>query len=130
MEHSEASENTHTTRRTLSMPALILAAVSVACAAALVAVSERADAAFPGKKGTMAYTDTSNGAIYSLLEPGGGASTEVAGAHQPSFSPDGNRFAHTVFGGASAEGSRLHTGGEFLTVNGVTQNYYARLSQQ
>src|SRR5215218_2922292 len=26
------------------------------------------------------------------------------------------------------EGSRLHTGGEFLTVNRVTQNYYARLS--
>src|SRR5215203_1843769 len=28
------------------------------------------------------------------------------------------------------EGARLHTGGEFLTVNGVTQNYYARLSLQ
>jgi hypothetical protein len=26
------------------------------------------------------------------------------------------------------EGARLHTGGEFLTLNGVTQNYYARLS--
>ena len=26
------------------------------------------------------------------------------------------------------DGTRLHTGGEFLTVNGVTQNYYARLS--
>jgi hypothetical protein len=26
------------------------------------------------------------------------------------------------------EGERLHTGGEFLTVNGVTQNYYAGLS--
>ena len=26
------------------------------------------------------------------------------------------------------DGPRLHTGGEFLTVNGVTQNYYARLS--
>src|SRR5215207_6491881 len=26
------------------------------------------------------------------------------------------------------EGARLNTGGEFLTVNGVTQNYYARLS--
>jgi hypothetical protein len=26
------------------------------------------------------------------------------------------------------EGTSLHTGGEFLTVNGVTQNYYARLS--
>ena len=26
------------------------------------------------------------------------------------------------------EGTRLHTGGEFLTVNGVTQNYYAHLS--
>jgi hypothetical protein len=28
-----------------------------------------------------------------------------------------------------AEGSRLHTGGEFLTVNGVTQSYYARFSR-
>jgi hypothetical protein len=27
------------------------------------------------------------------------------------------------------KGARLHTGGEFLTVNGVTQNYYARLSR-
>jgi hypothetical protein len=26
------------------------------------------------------------------------------------------------------EGTRLHTGGEFLTVNGVKQTYYARLS--
>ena len=26
------------------------------------------------------------------------------------------------------DGARLHTGGEFLTVNGVTQNYFARLS--
>ena len=26
------------------------------------------------------------------------------------------------------DGTRLHTGGEFLTVNGVTRNYYARLS--
>jgi hypothetical protein len=26
------------------------------------------------------------------------------------------------------DGARLHTGGEFLTVNGVTQNYYSRLS--
>jgi RTX calcium-binding nonapeptide repeat (4 copies) len=28
----------------------------------------------------------------------------------------------------NVEGARLHTGGEFLTVNGVKQNYYARLS--
>jgi hypothetical protein len=29
---------------------------------------------------------------------------------------------------AETDETRLHTGGEFLTVNGVTQNYYARLS--
>ena len=28
----------------------------------------------------------------------------------------------------NVEGGRLHTGGDFLTVNGVKQNYYARLS--
>jgi hypothetical protein len=30
----------------------------------------------------------------------------------------------------SPQGTRLHVGGEFLTVDGVTQNYYARLSYQ
>jgi hypothetical protein len=28
------------------------------------------------------------------------------------------------------DGASLHTGGEFLTVSGVTQNYYTRLSLQ
>ena len=52
----------------------------MACAAAFSGVSQKAEATFPGKNGTMAYTGTSNGAIYSLLEPEGGAKTKVAGS--------------------------------------------------
>jgi len=81
----------------------VAAALAVACAAVLSAISGKAEAAFPGKNGTMAYTSTSDGVIhYSLLEPGGGAKTEVDGGHRPAFSPDGNGVARTVFGGASA----------------------------
>ena len=51
-----------------------------------------------------------------------------------SFSGDLDPWSPTYAGKYSlvwalhVEGARLHTGGEFLTVNGVTQNYYARLS--
>src|SRR5215217_256594 len=47
-----------TTRRTLHLPALLgtlAAAVLVACAVALLAVSREADATFPGKNGRIAY---------------------------------------------------------------------------
>ena len=100
-------------RRTLYMPALIVVAVLMACAAALLALSEKAEATFPGEDGRIAYTGTSNGVIYSLLEPGRGAKTRVAGDYQPSFSPDSNGIAHTVLGGASAREAPSGTRGAF-----------------
>jgi hypothetical protein len=108
------------------MPALIVAAVLVACVLALLTVSEKAEAAFPGKNGTMAYTSTSDGGIhYSPLEPGGGAKTEVAGGRQPSFSPYGDGLARTVFGGASAREVASGTSRGFKPGGGAGPAYRA-----
>mgnify|MGYP003297384132 CR=1 FL=1 len=43
------------TRRMLYLPALIVAAVLMACAAALLTVSEKAEATFPGKNGRLPH---------------------------------------------------------------------------
>src|SRR5215212_7515802 len=50
----------HLTRRMFYIPALIVAAVLLACVATLLALSEKAEATFPGKNGRIAYT-VSNG---------------------------------------------------------------------
>ena len=42
-------------RRTLYQPVMIAAAVAVVCAVALLVVSEKAGATFPGKNGRIAY---------------------------------------------------------------------------
>src|SRR5215204_3819526 len=57
------------------------------------------------------------------------AAYSFSGRLDPSWSP---RYAgkYSLVWALHVEGARLHTGGEFLTVNGVTQNYYARLSQK
>jgi hypothetical protein len=124
VEHSKASEKTHMTRRTLCMPALLVAAVLMACAAAFLAVSEKAGAAFPGKNSRMAYTSTSNDVIYSL-EPGGGTKTKIAGGHQPSFSPDGNGIARKVLGGAFAREAPSGTSEGFKPGGGAGPAYRA-----
>jgi hypothetical protein len=120
----QGREKTHTTRRTLYMPALVVA-VLVACAVALLAVEEKAEATFPGKNGGMAHASTSDGAIYSLLEPCGGAKSEVAGGHQPSFSSDGNGVVRTVFGGASAREAPSGTSQGFRPSGGAGPAYRA-----
>jgi hypothetical protein len=48
------------TRRILYLPALIVAAVLLACAVVILALSEKAEATFPGQNGKIAYT-VSNG---------------------------------------------------------------------
>jgi hypothetical protein len=71
---------------------------------ALLALSEKAEATLPGKNGRVAYSafgERTDDAIYTI-DPGGGAKTKLTRGYQPSFSPDGKRFANTVSGGNSA----------------------------
>jgi hypothetical protein len=100
--------------RTLYLPALIVVTVLMTCAAALLAVSEKAEATFPGNSGRIAYTVLDAGmdeTIYKI-KPGGGAKTKVTKGDQPSFLPDGKRIAYTVLGGNSARDafSKSHQG--------------------
>ena len=65
-----------TGRRTLYLPALIVVAVLMACAAALLAVSEKAQATFAGKPGKIAYSGKDgpkgDAEIYTIKAGGGG----------------------------------------------------------
>ena len=88
------------TIRTLYLPALIVAGVLMACAAALLAISQKkAEATFPGKNGRIAYQG-SDRVIYTI-HPGGGAKTKVTSNHlegyNPSFSADGKKIAYTHY---------------------------------
>jgi len=116
-----------TTRvRTLHLPALLLvaAAVLVACAAAVFAVSGKAEATFPGVNGKIAYSayDENDQEIYTI-NPGGGGKTQVTNtagqAYSPSYSPDSRKIAYVGTGGiytTSATGG----GGTFKVTNGDT----------
>ena len=94
------------TRRTLYTPALMVAAVLMACAAALLALSEKAEANFPGKNGRIAYSSFGLGTdagIYTI-NPGGGGRTKVtdprvSGDAEPSYSPNGKRIAYSDYDG-------------------------------
>jgi Tol biopolymer transport system component len=94
------------TRKTLYLPALLVAAVLVACAGALLAVSEKAEATFPGKNGKIAYVrnDGNDDEIYTI-NPGGGGKTQLThdntGTYVPAYSPDGQRI---VYSGSSGSG--------------------------
>ena len=66
----------HTARRTLYLPVMFAAAAGVACLIALLAVSQKSEAAFPGKNGRIAYQG-SDGVIYTINPNGGGNETEI-----------------------------------------------------
>ena len=68
MKTGGGEERDLTGRRTLHLPALIVAAVVFACAAALLAVSEKAEATFPGKNGRIAFSSGRGGSmdIYTI----------------------------------------------------------------
>jgi hypothetical protein len=100
-----------TRRWTHYLPALIAAAVLVACAAAVLAVSREAEATFPGKNGKIAYVAfrLTNGAaeIYTI-NPGRGGKTQITHSYNttefsPSYSPDGKKIAYTGYKGNAEE---------------------------
>ena len=103
------------TRRTLYLPVLLVAAVLVACAGTSLAVSEKAEATFPGKNGKIAYVrnDGNDEEIYTI-NPGGGGKTQLTrdntGSYVPSYSPDGKKIVYS--GGSSGPGDT-----EIYTIN-------------
>ncbi len=112
-----------TRRRTLYLPALIVATGLVACTVAVLAVSEKAEATFPGKNGKTAYE---NHRVIYTVKPDGGDKTKVTEGLQPSYSPDGKRIAYTaVFGGNSAREARPKTSQGFQPSAGKGPAYNA-----
>ena len=99
---------TITTRRTPYLPALlVVAAVMMACAAAVLAILGEAEATFLGKNGKITYASFGGGmaeAIYTT-NPGGGGKTKVTAGLNPSFSPDGKRIACPVLAGLDRNGA-------------------------
>src|SRR5829696_8679676 len=114
-----------TGRRTLYLPALIAAAGLMACAAALLAFSEKAEATFPGKNGKIAFSAFGGGlneAIYTI-NPSGGGKTKVTAGYNPSYSPDGKKIAYTVYKGTDSETYTINVGGgePFLSLDTAIQ---------
>lgn len=87
-------------RRTLHLPVMIAAAVAMACAVALSAVSQKSEAAFPGQNGKIAYFDRGPGLedyeIYSM-NPDGTDRKQLTDNSEldvaPDISPDGKSKA-------------------------------------
>jgi Tol biopolymer transport system component len=126
-------EKDMTRRQTLYPPALIVAGVLLACAVALIALSEKkAQAAFPGKNGKIAYENFGGGTdagIYTI-NPGGRGKSKVAGGIQPAYSPNGNRIAYAGSDGHDLEiYTKNASGGDKRKVtNNSTDDFYPAYS--
>src|SRR5215217_5247805 len=90
-------------RRTPYLPALLgtlAAAVLVACAVALSAVSGEANAAFAGENGRIAYNR--QGVIYTINPDGSGKSKVIdtrVGGYAIDYSPEGKKITYTSYEG-------------------------------
>jgi Tol biopolymer transport system component len=123
-------------RRTLYIPALIVAAVSVACAVASLAVSEKAEAAFPGKNGKIAYVrDAANDHEIYTINPGGGGKTQLTHDNTenfvPSYSPDGKKIVYSDSPGP--KDTEIYTinaagGGKVQLTNNDSDDFYPAYS--
>src|SRR5215207_4740550 len=91
------------TRRTLFLPVVIAAALAMACLVALLALSQKAEATFPGKNGRIAFEgerDTGTGGsaaeIITVSPDGTGMKqlTSASGSGNPTFSPNGEKIAY------------------------------------
>src|SRR5215217_2838231 len=88
-------------RRTLYLLVMIAAAVAVACLVALLTVSEKAEATFPGKNGRIAYTSYGGGKDFEIytINPDGSGKTQLT--HNDTdeldlaYSPDGKKIVYS-----------------------------------
>src|SRR5215204_3804376 len=99
-------------RRTLYLPVLIVAAVLMGCAPAVLAVSGKAEAAFPGKNGKIAYVrNDGNDYVIYAIDGGGGDKTQLTndntGSYVPSYSPGGKKIAYS--GSSSSGDTEIYT---------------------
>ena len=91
------------TKRMLYLPALIVAAVLMACAVVVLALSEKAEATFPGKNGRIAYAGWNRGEglkgfeIYTI-NPDGSGKTQLTNNDRddidPAYSPGGKKIVY------------------------------------
>src|SRR5829696_8169933 len=92
-------------RRMLYLPVMIAAAVLVACAVALSALSEKAEATFPGENGRIAYMDSFS--LYTIHPDGSGktkvTTTTTAGGYSIDYSPTGKHIAYAGWDGHDME---------------------------
>src|SRR5215216_5022928 len=88
-------------RRTLYLPVMIAAAMAVACLVALLTVSEKAEATFPGKNGRIAYSSYGGGKDFEIytINPDGSGKTQLT--HNDTdeldlaYSPDGKKIVYS-----------------------------------
>jgi Tol biopolymer transport system component len=89
------------TRRMLYLPALIVAAVLMACAVVVLVVSEKAEATFPGKNGRIAYAGWNRGEDFEIytINPDGSGKRQLTHNNtddlDPSYSPDGKKIVYS-----------------------------------
>jgi hypothetical protein len=115
------------TRWMLYLPALIVAAVLMACAVVVLVASKKAEATSPGKNGTIAYSvfgERTDDAIHTI-GPDEGAKTNLTRGYQPSYSPDGKRLTYTALGATSARQPFSESSQGFKPSGGVGPAYNA-----
>jgi hypothetical protein len=105
-------------RRTLYLPVMIAAAVAVTAslAVALLAVSEQAEATFPGKNGRIAYSgyDGNDYEIFTINSRGGSkinVTNNYTEDGSPEYSPSGKKIAYTGHDGTDSEIYTINVGG-------------------
>jgi Tol biopolymer transport system component len=130
--HEERGEGGMTRRRTLYLPALLgTLAVAVACAVVVLALSEKAEATFPGKNGRIAYAGWNRGKDFEIytINPDGSGKRQLTHNNtddlDPAYSPDGKRIAYTPIEGDDAIYSVKASGGDKTLVahNGGASSY-------
>jgi hypothetical protein len=88
------------TKRMLYLPALIVAAVLMACAVVVLALSEKAEATFPGKNGRIAYAGWNRGKDFEIytIKPDGSGKRQLTHNNtddeDPAYSPDGKKIVY------------------------------------